>query len=85
MFFRNLTFFRFPASLDFSDLDTGLAESTLALGIAQLEQHRFTLSKVAPGRPHRPRESQPHERRLGGDQFHHASPIANSRPNTTSR
>ena len=29
MFFRNLTFFRFPASLDFSDLDTGLAESTL--------------------------------------------------------
>ncbi|HEX5694171.1 MAG TPA: recombination-associated protein RdgC, partial [Arenimonas sp.] len=29
MFFRNLTFFRFPASLDFSDLDTRLAHHVL--------------------------------------------------------
>src|SRR3546814_4746875 len=29
MFFRNLTLFRFPASLDLSDLDDHLAECTL--------------------------------------------------------
>ncbi|HEX5664897.1 MAG TPA: recombination-associated protein RdgC, partial [Xanthomonadaceae bacterium] len=29
MFFRNLTLFRFPGSLDFGDLDTRLAEHVL--------------------------------------------------------
>ncbi len=62
-----------------------LAETRHAIGITQLEQHALSFGEVTPGRPHRPRESQPHDLRLAGDQSHHASPIANSRPNTTSR
>lgn len=42
MFFRNLTFFRFPASLNFSDLDTGLAECTLKpVGALELSSRGF--------------------------------------------
>lgn len=42
MFFRNLTFFRFPVSLDFSDLDTGLAECTLKpVGALELSSRGF--------------------------------------------
>lgn len=42
MFFRNLTFFRFPVSLDFADLDTGLAECTLKpVGALELSSRGF--------------------------------------------
>ena len=42
MFFRNLTFFRFPRSLDFNDLDTGLAECKLKpIGALELTSRGF--------------------------------------------
>jgi recombination associated protein RdgC len=42
MFFRNLTFFRFPASLDFSQLDAGLQECTLKpIGALELSSRGF--------------------------------------------
>ncbi|MFD0724689.1 recombination-associated protein RdgC [Lysobacter brunescens] len=42
MFFRNLTFFRFPASLDFSELDTGLSECILKpVGALELSSRGF--------------------------------------------
>ncbi len=42
MFFRNLTFFRFPASLNFDDLDTGLAECVLKpVGALDLSSRGF--------------------------------------------
>ena len=42
MFFRNLTLFRFPVSLDFSDLDRQLAESTLKpVGPLELSSRGF--------------------------------------------
>jgi recombination associated protein RdgC len=42
MFFRNLTFFRFPASLNFDDLDTGLAECALKpVGTLELSSRGF--------------------------------------------
>ena len=42
MFFRNLTLFRFPVSLDFSDLDTGLAECPLKpVGALELSSRGF--------------------------------------------
>lgn len=42
MFFRNLTFFRFPASLNVDDLDTGLAECALKpVGTLELSSRGF--------------------------------------------
>lgn len=42
MFFRNLTFFRFPVSLDFTDLDAGLAEAALKpVGALELSSRGF--------------------------------------------
>ena len=42
MFFRNLTFFRFPASLDLSDLDTHLANCALKpVGALELSSRGF--------------------------------------------
>ncbi|TXH77309.1 MAG: recombination-associated protein RdgC [Lysobacteraceae bacterium] len=42
MFFRNLTFFRFPASLDFDALDAGLAECALKpVGALELSSRGF--------------------------------------------
>ncbi len=42
MFFRNLTFFRFPVSLDVTDLDTGLAEAALKpVGALELSSRGF--------------------------------------------
>ncbi|MFZ5637865.1 MAG: recombination-associated protein RdgC [Pseudomonadota bacterium] len=42
MFFRNLTFFRFPASLNFDDLDAGLAECALKpVGALELSSRGF--------------------------------------------
>jgi recombination associated protein RdgC len=42
MFFRNLTLFRFPSSLDLSALDTGLAECTLKpVGALELSSRGF--------------------------------------------
>lgn len=42
MFFRNLTFFRFPASLNFDDLDSGLTECALKpVGALELSSRGF--------------------------------------------
>lgn len=42
MFFRNLTFFRFPAALSFDDLDVGLAECALKpVGALELSSRGF--------------------------------------------
>ena len=42
MFFRNLTFFRFPASLDFNELDTGLSEFILKpVGALEMNSRGF--------------------------------------------
>lgn len=42
MFFRNLTFFRFPAALSFDDLDIGLAECALKpVGALELSSRGF--------------------------------------------
>ena len=42
MFFRNLTLFRFPSSLDLSDLDTHLAECALKpVGPLELSSRGF--------------------------------------------
>jgi recombination associated protein RdgC len=50
MFFRNVTMFRFPAGIDFSDLETGLAELALKpVGALELSSRGF----ISPfGRDH---------------------------------
>ena len=43
MFFRNLTLFRFPTSLDFSDLDAHLASRALVSLNAELRRREAIL------------------------------------------